>query len=140
MLTGSILLVADDDDELDFIKQAAAELQIERPVEYFRNGNELINYLRATPNSPFLIICDLKLPGESAFELKERMNNDEELNYKTVPFIFWSNSASETEIQKAYDLPAQGFFPKPDKFRELCETFETILKYWSKSRHPKDVA
>jgi CheY-like chemotaxis protein len=132
-----ILIVDDDLDDLEMIKEAAACLSISRTIKFLHSGTELEQYLKAAPQPPFLIICDLNLPGESGFEVKKRISNNEELKYKTVPFIYWSTAASEKQIQHAYDLPAQGFFFKPSNFEDLCDTFKTILDYWEKSQHPK---
>lgn len=139
MEKASILVVDDDNDDLDLIKDVVARLNFARPVRFFSNGNGLIDYLKSTPEPPFLIICDVNLPNETGFDIKKRISDNPELKYKSVPFIFWSTDASEKQLQQAYDLPAQGFFFKPNEFDELCDTFETILKYWSKSQHPKRV-
>lgn len=134
-----ILVVDDDEDELEMIKEASVYLKFKRPIHFFKSGNELIHYLISTGQSPFFILCDVNLPGETGFDIKKRIAENKELKYKSVPFLFWSTSASEKQIQYAYDLPVQGFFIKPNKFTALCDTFETILDYWQKSQHPKRV-
>lgn len=134
-----ILIVDDDSDELEMIQSAADKLRIARPIHYFRSGSELQAFLMKSTSSPFLIICDLNLPGEDGFSIRKQTMEDNQTKYLSVPFIFWSTDASEKQIQQAYDLPAQGFFIKPSNFQELCATFETILNYWQKSKHPKRV-
>jgi CheY-like chemotaxis protein len=121
------------------IETAGQQLKLTRPIHFFRNGNELVKHLQDASQSPFLILCDVKLPGESGFEIKKRIAENPQLKYKSVPFIFWSTDASEKQIQYAYDLPAQGFFFKPSDFTELCKTFDIILNYRQKSQHPKRV-
>ncbi|HVX25324.1 MAG TPA: response regulator [Parafilimonas sp.] len=139
MNQSSILVVDDDSEDLEMIEEAFKQLNITRPVQYFKTGDELLNYLKSSNVSPFLIICDLYLPGETGFEIKERLTADEQLRYQAVPFIYWSTSASEKQIQHAYDLPAQGFFFKASNFNELCDTLKIIIDYWEKSKHPKNV-
>jgi CheY-like chemotaxis protein len=134
-----ILIVEDDKDDLDLIQECVAYLKIERPVFYFNSGGELEEYLKKTPVAPFLILCDLNLPQSDGFDIRLRIARDEELKYKSVPFIFWSTSATEKQLQHGYDLPAQGFFFKPHTFQELCDTFRIIIEYWTCSRHPKSV-
>lgn len=134
-----LFFVDDDSDDLEMIKDAAERLKLVRPIQFFESGNELIQHLRTAPVAPFLIISDVNLPSETGFDIKRRIQEDEKLKYKSVPFIFWSTAASEKQIQYAYDLPAQGFFFKPSNFEELCNTLETILNYWQKSQHPKRV-
>jgi CheY-like chemotaxis protein len=137
MKDNPILIVDDDNEDLDLIRDVINHLTIKRPIYYFSSGAELEAFLRTSARAPFLIICDVNLPEQDGFEIKKRILNNRDLKYKAVPFIYWSTDASEKQIQYAYDLPAQGFFFKPSKFNELCETFKTILSYWEKSQHPK---
>lgn len=139
MPVSPILVVDDDNDDLDMIKECIEELKVTRPVLYFTGGSELEQYLLEAPIAPFLIVCDLNLPLSDGFDIRDRMAHNKELKYKSVPFIFWSTDATEKQIQYAYDLPAQGFFFKPHSFGELCITFKTILDYWSLSSHPKSI-
>ena len=135
-----ILIVDDDADDLMLIQEVARHLEIDRPMHLFENGKDLHTFLKTSANPPFLVICDVNLPGETGFDIKKMIADNPELRYKSVPFIFWSTNASEQQIRQAYDLPAQGFFFKPNSFDELCETFRLILAYWQKSQHPKRVS
>ena len=137
MEQNAILIVDDDQDDLDLIRDVIAALQITRPVRYFSNGKELEEHLLSEKFSPFLIICDVNLPEQDGFAVKKKIADNPQLKYKSVPFIYWSTSASEKQIQYAYDLPAQGFFFKPNNFADLCDTMKTMLAYWQKSQHPK---
>jgi CheY-like chemotaxis protein len=139
LMQSAIILIEDDQDDVDLVKQAVELLGVTRPVEYFRNGQELIKYLRATEVAPMVVICDVNLPGETGFDVKDAIIADDDLKYKAVPFIFWSTTASERQIQHAYDLSAQGFFTKPTTFDTLCDTFKMIIEYWQKSEHPKKI-
>jgi DNA-binding NtrC family response regulator len=132
-----ILIIDDDQEDMDLIKDVIDHLNIERAIHYFKSGKELESFLQTSAKAPFLIICDVNLPEEDGFAIKKRISGIKELKYKAVPFIYWSTDASEKQIQYAYDLPAQGFFFKPSNFTDLCDTFETILNYWEKSQHPK---
>jgi CheY-like chemotaxis protein len=134
-----ILVVDDDEDDLEMIKIVWTQLDMSRPIFFFKNGNELIDYIKRSNQGPFLILCDLHLPGETGFDIKKRVAEDPDLKYKSVPFIFWSTDASEKQIQYAYDLPVQGFFFKPTNLNDLRSAFTTIMDYWQKSQHPKQV-
>ena len=140
MAENPIIVIDTDDDDVAFIKMAMEQLKIERPIHFMNSGAELAAYLHSNAPPPFLVLCDVNLPGEDGFELRKRLTEKSDINYKSVPFIFWSNSASEHQIQYAYDLPAQGFFIKPSTFEELCSEFGIIINYWEKSRHPKQVS
>jgi len=139
MAKSAILIVDDDEDDLMLIRSVAEKLDLGRDVITFRSGDELVHHLKTSPESPLLIISDVNLPKDTGFDLKNRLANEPELKYKSVPFIFWSTAASEAQIQHAYDLPAQGFFFKPSNFDDLCTVFENIVSYWQLSQHPKRI-
>ncbi|MGZ5135951.1 MAG: response regulator [Flavitalea sp.] len=139
MKENAILIVDDDRDDLDLIRDVISHLKITRPVHYFTSGSELEDYLLSKNDSPFLIICDINLPDGDGFSVRKKIADNPHLKYKSVPFIFWSTTGSEKQIQYAYDLPAQGFFFKPNNFDDLVETVTVILAFWQKSQHPKKV-
>jgi CheY-like chemotaxis protein len=132
-----ILVLDDDLDDLEMIVEAAESLNIPNQILSFKSGEELIAYLHKSSVSPFFILCDVNLSGSNGFEVRKMLMDDPSVRYKSVPFIFWSNHASEKQIQYAYDLPAQGFFFKSNNFESLCETLTTIVAYWTQSQHPK---
>jgi DNA-binding NarL/FixJ family response regulator len=72
----------------------------------------------------------------NGFEIREKLLSDPKTRYKTIPFIFWSNSASHSQIKKAYDLAAHGMFIKGSTMEELEKTFTRIVEYWQVSLKP----
>jgi CheY-like chemotaxis protein len=136
MNTHPIYLVDDDVDDNEIIQEVWSQLQLENELIFFTSGLQLINRLKQDGRIPFIIICDVNLPAIDGFEIRERLLQDPETRYKTVPFIFWSNSASKEQIKKAYDLAAHGMFIKGSSIDELKETFTQIINYWERSLKP----
>lgn len=132
-----ILVLDDDVDDLELIEEAGKTLQIPNQFLFFKDGEELRAYLHQSAVSPFLILCDVNMSKSTGFEVRKLLMDDAAVKYKSVPFIFWSNHASEKQIQYAYDLPAQGFFFKSENFKSLCATLQIIVAYWKHSQHPK---
>ena len=97
---------------------------------------QLLDYLKSDEEIPFLIISDINLHPIDGFELREKILEDESSKFKSIPFIFWSGSASEDQIKKAYDLSSHGFFIKASTFKELKEIMTDIITYWHKSEIP----
>lgn len=118
-------VVDDDLNDNEIIKIVWHDLNLENKLEFFTNGHNIIERLQSGPLVPFIIICDLNLPGFDGFEIREKLYND--LRYKTVPFIFWSNSVSKAQVKKACDLGAHGMFIKGSTLEELKATFTGIV-------------
>ncbi|MGZ5286869.1 MAG: response regulator, partial [Flavisolibacter sp.] len=71
MKENAILIVDDDRDDLDLIRDVISHLKITRPVHYFTSGSELEDYLLSENDSPFLIICDINLPDGDGFLVRK---------------------------------------------------------------------
>jgi CheY-like chemotaxis protein len=132
----AVWLIDDDRDDQDMVTEVFHELGLTNPLVFLSTGPEALKMLEEVPAAPFIIIADVNLPKMDGFELRKRMLEHPSKKMHSVPFIFWSTSASEEQITKAFDLSAHGFFIKEANFEELKATFVGILRYWLKSRMP----
>jgi hypothetical protein len=57
------------------------------------------------------------------------MDDDPELNIKSIPFIFASNSATKQSVAEAYAYRLQRYFKKPLTIEDQAEMLE-IIRYW----------
>ena len=136
MKPAPVIIVDDDPDEHELMTDIWEELKPSYPLISFNNGAELLAYLQSDEETPFLIICDIHLTLMDGFELRKQILENDSSKFKSVPFIFWSGSAGESQITKAYDLSSHGFFIKPPGFNELKDLIKDIIAYWSKSEIP----
>lgn len=134
-----IYVVDDDEDDELMLREVLKELGVKNELRVFHTAEGLLNTLREEAVVPFLIISDVNLPRMNGFELRKRIMDEPQVLVKTVPFIFWSNSASEAQVRIAYDLSVHGFFLKGNSYAELKEEVEEILRYWNKSLSPQGV-
>ncbi|MEJ7739636.1 MAG: response regulator [Chitinophagaceae bacterium] len=134
--TAPVFIVDDDLDDWELIKDVWSELGLANELCFFENGHKLLGFLKDDPVVPLLVICDVNIPIINGFELREIILKDPTLNHKSIPFIYWSNKASERQIKKAYDLGVQGFFIKDNQFEDLKRTIQNILEYWKTSKQP----
>lgn len=135
---GPLIIVEDDIDDQDIIREVFESLKLSNTLLLFSDGNEALSYLQTTTDQPFLILCDINLPKLNGLELRELINADARLRRKSVPFIFFSTNASRDAIEKAYDLTVQGFFVKHHTLQQLRDTLALIVAYWSLCRHPNN--
>lgn len=137
MNSGPILIVDEDSDDWELLLEAWKELEFENRLVFFNNGEDVLKYLNSGEVRPFLILCDVNLPKMDGFELKEKILQEDEVKYKSIPFVFWSAVASDTQIKKSYDLGGNGFFLKGHTFEEIKASLIEIVKYWQKSKVPE---
>lgn len=131
-----IIIIDDDTEDLDFVKEALALLGVANEVIVFDDGFEFISFIRETENRAFFILCDVNMSRINGLELKKLIYDDEQLRLKCVPFIFMSTSGASTEVLRAYSYGVQGYFVKPQTFEGLKDLLQFIIQYWSHSEHP----
>jgi CheY-like chemotaxis protein len=136
--TRQIFVVDDDGDDLELIEEAHKELGIERPLRLFNSSQTLLEHLRKSQVHPFLILSDLNMPKMNGFQLRQAISELSDTTFsKNIPFIFWSTASNNSQVKKAFDLNAQGFFLKEPNFDKLKATYAKIIDYWDTSQHPE---
>jgi CheY-like chemotaxis protein len=137
MKTGPIIFVDDQIDDWIIIKEIFSELRIKNEALFFETSREVLSYLESTTDEPFLILCDVFMPGLNGLELCKVIQDSKFLKDKKIPFIFFSTTAEDNELNEAYNLNVQGFFKKPNTYEEIKSFLIQIIAYWSTCRFPK---
>ena len=136
MTTNSIWIVDDDSDDHDLIRDILGELNVSHEAVFFSTAKEFLSAFDKEKAAPFIIMCDVNIPGMDGFALRETLLKSPNKKFHSVPFIFWSSFASESQVEQAYRLRAHGFFIKEAEFKVWKDSFATIIRYWSKSKMP----
>ncbi len=126
----SIIIVDDDADDRQFMKDAFINTNEDHDYTSLENGDKLLEYLKAhcLDRMPSLILLDLNMPGKDGREiLKEIRKND---RYLPIPIIVFTTSSSNRDRQIAYTIGANCFITKPDTFNQLTELARCISKLW----------
>lgn len=135
-LNGPVLIIDNDLEDQEFITAVLKEIDPAIHTHCFYDGQAALEYLSATTQQPFLILCDVKMEGMNGLELRARINEDEQLRKKSIPFVFLSDYATQENVNKAYDLTVQGFFEKANTHNGLRAQLDQIISYWKSCMHP----
>jgi CheY-like chemotaxis protein len=135
MNNAPVFIIDDDIEELEIAKEIWHELNFINPLELFSDPQDLINRLKQDIN-PFIIICDVNLHTIDSFTLRQELSEETDLSYKSIPFVFWSISASNDQIKKAYDIGGHGFFLKGQTYTQIKDSLNIIMSYWTASKVP----
>lgn len=137
MKSGPIILIDDDTDDKDVLQDILRDLNIPNPVIWFNNCEEGFFYLTATTEQPYVIFCDVNIPGLTGIEFKRKIDEDKALRKKSIPFVFISTAVSQKVVNDAYThMTVQGFFQKKNSYEEQKRMIKLILDYWEHCRHP----
>jgi CheY-like chemotaxis protein len=139
MIIGPIILVEDDDDDIEIFKEVLKELDIPNQLISFKRPDNAYHFLEKNDEQPFIIISDMNLPGMSGLEFKNKLDANENLRKKSIPFIFYSTSAEKKYITTAYlNLTVQGYFRKADNLKGIKNQLRIIFEYWKICQHPNN--
>jgi DNA-binding NtrC family response regulator len=135
MTEGPIVIVDADDKTREFYSDVIKTIDVHSEVRFFEKGQHLLDYLYTTNEKPFIILSEINLPGMNGLEMKERINKDDFLKEKAIPFIFISSNTSAESVRKAYKLNVQGYFEKPRDLAYVEHLMVRIFDYWEMSKH-----
>lgn len=133
---GPIIFVEDDADDQFIYREICTKLGVADRLRFFTSGEAVLRYLSETAEDPFIILCDINMPGMDGIELRKRINEDDYLRQKSIPFVFLSTAATPDQVAVAYKMTVQGFFLKQHSFAETLSTFRMIVDYWKTCKHP----
>jgi len=139
MKSGPIILIDDDKDDVEIISECFKELGVENKILCFINGKEALEHLETSQEHAFVILCDINMPVMNGIQLRKIINSTEYLRRKSIPFIFFTTSATEDTVREAYDLTVQGFFEKPHNINEMQHLLKMIVVYWKSCNHPNNI-
>lgn len=139
---GPILVAEDNVLEALLLKKAFVAAQVKRPVFMVSDGQEAMEYLggvgpyldRDKYPFPDVLMLDLKMPRMDGFDVLRWLRTHPECS--VVPTIVLTNSALPDDIQRAYELGANSYIVKPQKFNDLVRLIQCAFEYWDWCEKP----
>jgi CheY-like chemotaxis protein len=135
---GPVIVIEDDADDQDFLREIFDKLNYQNKVVFFFDGQEALNHINATNDPPFLILSDINMPKLDGFALRKKLKTDAKLRNKCIPYLFFSTASNQKAVIDAYSQSVQGFFIKSPSMAELEKTISAIMEYWRRCAAPND--
>ena len=124
-----ILLVEDNPADVRLTQEALKENHAIGHLTVVGDGVEAMTRLRDPSNRrPDLILLDLNLPRMDGRQVLQALKTDSDLH--TIPIVVLTSSTRAEDVQRAYDLHANSFVPKPIGFGEFLRTLKIIETFW----------
>lgn len=118
------ILIADDEISLRTLLRAvmSSEAQEFDLIEAVDGDDALA---KVSSDKPDLIILDVMMPGQSGFEVCEKIKKDEKL--KNTIVLILTAKGQETDKEWAQSVGADHFLSKPFSPMELLDTVRNLL-------------
>jgi CheY-like chemotaxis protein len=129
-----LLLVEDMSDDQRLVIRALRGVSIPMVVTIAGDGREATKLLGLSPEDaapetpPDLVVCDLKMPFMRGDEVLAQFRS--EARYANVPFVVFSSSSEQSDIDRCLSLGATDFCVKPVDFREFIQCVCDIARRW----------
>src|SRR5690606_28880712 len=98
-----------------------------------KNGADALDFVFNRGNykeedRPDLILLDINLPIYSGHEVLKKIKEDPSL--KTIPVIMLTTSASQKDINKAYENYSNSYVTKPIDMDDFLKVILKIEEFW----------
>jgi CheY-like chemotaxis protein len=126
-----ILLVEDNRDDVELVREALESCKLKHRLHVVRDGVRAMAFLRGVNKKairPDLVLLDLKLPKKDGYEVLEEIKSNGEL--RVIPVVVLTTSDSDEDMLRCYKLHANGYITKPGKFAELEQVVRAIDGFW----------
>ena len=123
-----ILLVDDDVDDRNIIRDALEALDPGNVLGCAENGESALNLLveyAATDTVPCLIVLDLNMPKMNGTDTLRNLKSDP--RFKEIPVVVYSTSINPIEKEACMQLGAQSYITKPLSYQDSLEIAQFFL-------------
>ncbi len=138
MNSKEVLLIEDNQSDIELTKRAFKKNHILNKIVVMEDGQEALDYLFNTLNSPdqlpVVTLLDLKLPRIDGIEVLRRIRSD--ARTKHMPVVMLISSKEEVDVAAAYDNGANSYIRKPVDFEQFVESIHTLGIYWLSLNEP----
>ena len=97
---GPIVIIEDDLNDQELLGEVFKELNYPNQIVFFSNGEDALQYLTSSDETPFIILSDINMPKLNGFELREMLHGNERLRLrlKCIPSLFFTTSTQPLRL------------------------------------------
>jgi CheY-like chemotaxis protein len=119
-----ILLIEDDIDDVDLLKEALSDNNVQYQMEVIMEGDKVYPYLEGSKQLPEIIVMDLNLPKIDGKEILQEIKSSP---YTAIPIVVLTTSSAKEDIDYCTSLGISKFITKPATIEGWNSTISSIL-------------
>ena len=126
------ILIADDDaGHARLIEKNLQRAGLHNAVRRFENGQEILDFLfrrdsqtRRTPEVPYLLLLDIRMPMVDGVEVLRQIKADGEL--RRLPVIMLTTTDDPREVARCHELGCSNYIVKPVDYEKFSEAIKQL--------------
>lgn len=120
-----LLLVEDDEDDIELLREALKENEVACTVEVLMSGEKVIPHLEASGILPDVIVLDLNLPKVHGKDVLRALREHEQ--FKDIPVMIHTTSSLQSDIDACMELGADKYVNKASTIQGFKEVTMAIV-------------
>lgn len=113
----SVILIDNDPDEIEFMKEGFESSGLFDVVGLASNGEELIeSILESDQPLPDMIVSDLNMPGKNGLDILQAVRDN--TRWKHIKVVILSTSSAQSFVSQCMKAGADFYLTKPPTFLE----------------------
>jgi DNA-binding response OmpR family regulator len=119
-----ILLIEDDQDDIDLLREALKDNQVSHSIDILSDGSMVAPYMNNCNAYPDVIVLDFNLPKVHGREILKMFRNT--ANFTEIPLIILTTSSAREDVEYSISNGANRFMTKPSSVKEIREMVDAI--------------
>lgn len=121
-----LLLVEDDEDDVELLREALKENEVACDVEVLLSGEKVIPHLEAVNILPNVIVLDLNLPKVHGIDVLKALKEHDK--FKKIPVMIHTTSSLQSDIDTCMQLGADKYVNKASTIQGFKEVTMAIVQ------------
>ena len=127
-----IILIAEDDaGHASLIRRNLRRAGVSNDLIHFKDGQEVLDFLfkagngpHRAPQTPYLLLLDIRMPRVNGVEVLEQIKKDTELS--KLPVIMITTTDDPREIENCHKLGCNSYVTKPINYEKFVEAIRQL--------------
>jgi CheY-like chemotaxis protein len=126
-----ILIAEDDQGHARLIEKNLSRAGLNNPIIRFENGQAILDFLfrrggppRRNPDTPYLLLLDIRMPQVDGVEVLRQMKDDKEL--RKIPVIILTTTDDPREVERCHGLGCSSYIVKPVDYDKFAEAIKNL--------------
>ncbi|MBU0728480.1 MAG: response regulator [Proteobacteria bacterium] len=127
----TVIITDDDEGHAALIQKNLKRAGINNTILHFKDGQEVLDFLfrkgngpQREPDTPYLLLLDIRMPKIDGIEVLKQIKADKEL--RKIPVIMVTTTDDPQEVNLCHSLGCSNYITKPVDSNKFVEAIKQL--------------